>query len=132
MAYPPGFEPDDEYLEFARTAARRSGAKIEFCDDLDEACAGADVIYAKSWKSLRSTSAGDRDLRQQARESWRVSQRHFERANPGAVFMDCMPLIHRDEATAEVVDGPPQSICYAEAENRLHVQKALHAALLAP
>jgi len=129
LAYPPGFEPDDEYLDFARAAARRSGARIEHCHDLDEACVGADVIYAKSWKSLTSTSAGDRELRERARARWCVSRRHFERANPGAVFMDCMPLIRGDEATAEVVDGP-QSIRYAEAENRMHAQKALLAALL--
>jgi ornithine carbamoyltransferase len=130
MAYPAGFEPDDEYLQFARAAAQRSGARIEHCHDLDEACVGADVIYAKSWKSLSSTAEGDRQLREQARERWRVSQRHFDLANPGAVFMDCMPLIRGDEATAEVVDGP-QSIRYAEAENRLHAQKALLLSLLA-
>lgn len=130
MAYPPGFEPDEEYLDFARAAARQSGAKLAFCHDLDEAATGADVIYAKSWKSLSSSSDGDRRLREQARDRWCVSQRHFERANPGAVFMDCMPLIRGDEATAEVVDGP-RSIRYAEAENRLHAQKALLLALLA-
>ena len=48
---------------------------------------------------------------------------------PGAVFMDCMPLIRGDEATPEVVDGP-QSIRYSEAENRLHIQKAIMAALM--
>src|SRR6185295_4716797 len=97
--------------------------------DLDAACEGADVIYAKSWKSLRSTTEQDRGLREKFRESWRVEQRHFARANAGAVFMDCMPLIRGDEATVEVVDGE-QSIRYDEAENRLHAQKALLACLL--
>ena len=129
MAFPPGFEPDDEYLDFSRAAARDSGARIEIVHDLDAACEGADAIYAKSWKSLASSTEQDKALREEAREAWCVSQRHFDRANEGAVFMDCMPLIRGDEATADVVDGP-RSIRYDQAENRLHVQKAILAAIL--
>jgi ornithine carbamoyltransferase len=129
VAFPPGFEPDDEYTAFARATARRSGATVDFVHDLDEAADGADVIYAKSWKSLASSTEGDRGLREMYRETWRVSQAHFNRANPGALFMDCMPLIRGDEATAEVVDGP-QSVRYEEGENRLHVQKAILASLV--
>ncbi|MFL6261100.1 MAG: ornithine carbamoyltransferase [Thermoanaerobaculia bacterium] len=129
LAYPPGFEPDEEYAAFTREAARSSGATIEISHDLDEAAEGADVIYAKSWKSLTSTTEEDRELREKHREAWRVSQSHFDRANLGALFMDCMPLIRGDEATAEVVDGP-QSVRYDEAENRLHAQKAIVARLL--
>jgi ornithine carbamoyltransferase len=129
VAFPRGFEPDEEYTAFAREAARSSGGTIDFVHDLDEAAEGADVIYAKSWKSLTSSTEEDRALREKHRETWRVSQSHFDRANAGALFMDCMPLIRGDEATAEVVDGP-QSVRYDEAENRLHVQKAILASLL--
>lgn len=129
MAYPPGFEPDEEYVAFGREAAKLSGARIEVCHDLDAACEGADVIYAKSWKSLASSIDEDRALREKVRERWCVSSRHFARANAGAVFMDCMPLVRGDEATAEVVDGP-RSIRYDQAENRLHAQKAILASLL--
>ena len=129
LAFPPGFEPDEEYVEFSRQAARHSGARIEISHDLDAACVGADAIYAKSWKSLASSAEEDRALRDEARERWCVSERHFERANPGAVFMDPMPLVRGEEATAGVVDGP-RSIRYDQAENRLHVQKALLASLL--
>lgn len=128
LAFPKGFEPDPKYHELAHEAVAGSGGAIEYSHDLDEASEGADVIYAKSWKSLTSTAEEDRELRQRHRDSWRVAPRHFERANPGAVFMDCMPLIRGDEADAEVVDGP-QSIRYDEAENRLHVQKAILASL---
>lgn len=129
MAFPEGFEPDPEYDAFAREAVKRSGGTIEYSHDLDEASVGADVIYAKSWKSLSSTEEEDRVLRGKHREAWRVARRHFERANPDAVFMDCMPLIRGDEADADVVDGP-QSIRYDEAENRLHIQKAILASLV--
>jgi ornithine carbamoyltransferase len=129
VAFPPGFEPDEEYTAFAREAARPSGGTIDFVNDLDEATEGADVIYAKSWKSLKSTTEQDQELRERHREAWRVSQSHFDHAAAGAIFMDCMPLIRGDEATQEVVDGP-RSVRYDEAENRLHVQKAILASLL--
>jgi ornithine carbamoyltransferase len=129
VAFPPGFEPDEEYTAFARDTARTSGATVDFVHDLNEAAEGAHVLYAKSWKSLVSTTEQDRELREKHRETWRVAQSHFDRAEPGALFMDCMPLIRGDEATAEVVDGP-QSVRYDEAENRLHAQKAVLASLL--
>lgn len=129
LAFPEGFEPDEEYDAYAREAAKVSGAAIEYSHDLDEASEGADVIYAKSWKSLTSTVEEDRALRERHREAWRAARRHFDRASPGAVFMDCMPLVRGEEADAEVVDGP-MSIRYDEAENRLHAQKAILAALV--
>jgi len=128
VAFPPGYEPDDDYLDFARRTAATSGARVSLSNDLDEAADGADVIYAKSWMSMRGTKADDAELRRGLRH-WRVGLGHFERANEGAVFMDCMPLIRGDEADPEVVDGP-MSIRYDEAENRLHAQKAILAALL--
>lgn len=129
LAFPKGFEPDPEYSEEAMKSAAANGGNIQFSHDLLEAAEGADVIYAKSWKSLVSSREEDRALRQGLRDDWRVTKEHFERANPGAVFMDCMPLIRGDEADAEVVDGE-MSIRYDEAENRLHAQKAILASLL--
>ncbi|MFW6012139.1 MAG: ornithine carbamoyltransferase [bacterium] len=129
LAFPKGFEPDPEYDALAREAAAGSGASVEYVHDLEEASEGADVIYAKSWKSLASSVEEDRALREENREAWRVGRRHFDRANPEAVFMDCMPLIRGQEADAEVVDGP-MSIRYDEAENRLHAQKAILASLI--
>lgn len=129
FAYPKGFELDDEYLEFANRAATTSGAKIEYCNDLREAAEGADVIYVKSWKSLKMSREKDKKVRNEIRDKWCVSQEHYELANPGAYFMNCLPIIRGEQATSEVIDGK-QSIIYDEAENRLHIQKAIMAALL--
>jgi ornithine carbamoyltransferase len=129
LAFPPGFEPDPSYLALARQRAGAAGADLELVNDLEAASEGAAVIYAKSWMSLRGTKDDDRRLRAPLRDAWRVGERHFERADPDAVFMDCMPLIRGDEAEAAVVDGP-RSIRYREAENRLHVQKAILASLI--
>jgi ornithine carbamoyltransferase len=128
FAHPKGYELDDEYLEFAKLQARTSGAEIEFCNDLMEASTGVDTIYVKNWKSLKMTSEEDQKLRSSIQDKWCVGTNHFERANPGAYYMDCMPFIRGEQVTAEVADGP-NSIIYSQAENRLHAQKAIMACI---
>jgi ornithine carbamoyltransferase len=71
----------------------------------------------------------DMKLRNEVRKDWCVSDEHFKRANQGAVFMNCLPIIRGEQATADVIDGK-HSIIYDEAENRLHIQKAIMAAIL--
>ncbi|MGD2085258.1 MAG: ornithine carbamoyltransferase [Candidatus Aminicenantes bacterium] len=121
-----GFDLDDEYVDFARKAVKKSGGKLEFSRDLMEASQGADVIYVKSWKSLKMSCEKDIEVRNKIRSNWCVSEEHFNRANPGAYFMNCLPIIRGEQATADVIDGE-HSIIYDEAENRLHVQKAIMA-----
>jgi ornithine carbamoyltransferase len=129
FVHPRDFDLDEEYVDFARKSIAQSGGTLEFSNDLREASEGADIIYVKSWKSLRLSSEEDEKARNRIRPDWCVSEEHFKRANPGAVFMNCLPLIRGEQATAEVVDGP-HSILYDEAENRLHIQKAVMAALI--
>ena len=132
FVYPRGFELDEEYVSFAREAVKHSGGTLEFSNDLGEASEGADVIYVKSWKSLKMSSEEDQKFREQprARRDWCVSDHHFKKAKPGALFMNCLPIIRGEQATAEVIDGR-HSIIYDEAENRLHIQKAIMATLMA-
>jgi ornithine carbamoyltransferase len=129
FAHPKGYELDGEYLDFASTAARESGANIEFCNDLREACIDADAIYVKNWKSLSMSREEDERLRASIRDDWCIGAEHMRLANPGAFYMDCMPFIRGEQVTSEVADGE-QSIIYDQAENRLHFQKALLASLL--
>lgn len=129
FAYPKGFELDAQYVEFAQKAVKQSGGTLEFSNHLKEASEGADVIYVKSWKSLNMPGEEDEKTRNQVRSDWCVTGDHFKRANPGAVFMNCLPIIRGEQAAAEVIDGP-HSIIYDEAENRLHIQKAIMAALI--
>lgn len=126
LVHPKGFDLDDEYVDFARKAVKKSGGKLEFSRDLMEASQGADVIYVKSWKSLKMSCEKDIEVRNKIRSNWCVSEEHFNRANPGAYFMNCLPIIRGEQATADVIDGE-HSIIYDEAENRLHVQKAIMA-----
>lgn len=129
FAYPEGFELDSEYTDFAREAMKKSGGTLEFSNDLKEASENADTIYVKSWKSLNMSAEEDMKLRNEIRKDWCVSDEHFKRANPGAVFMNCLPIIRGEQATSDVIDGK-HSIIYDEAENRLHIQKAIMSAIL--
>lgn len=129
FAYPKGFDLDEEYVSFAQDALKKSGGTLEFSNDLMEASEGADVIYVKNWKSLRMSKDEESAFKENIRQDWCVSDRHFERANPGALYMDCMPFVRGEQVTAEVADGP-RSIIYDQAENRLHAQKAILASII--
>jgi ornithine carbamoyltransferase len=129
FAYPKGYELDEEYVDFAEKAVRDSGGTLEFSNDLREASEGADVIYVKNWKSLKMTKEEEDAFKDGIKDDWCVTSEHFERANPGAYYMDCMPFVRGEQVTAEVADGP-QSIIYDQAENRLHMQKAIMASLI--
>jgi ornithine carbamoyltransferase len=129
FAYPKGYELDEEYVAFAHDAVKKSGGTLEFSNDLNEASEGADAIYVKNWKSLKMSREEDERFRYEIRQEWCVNSGHFKRANPGAFYMDCMPFIRGEQVTAEVADGE-QSIIYDQAENRLHMQKAIMASVI--
>ena len=129
FAHPCGFELDEEYVSFAKSAAKESGATIEFTNDLREASEGADVIYAKNWKSLKMSKEEEDAFKDEIKDDWCVTSEHYNRANAGALYMDCMPFIRGEQVTSEVADGA-QSIIYDQAENRLHGQKAILASIV--
>ncbi|MNN07059.1 Ornithine carbamoyltransferase [compost metagenome] len=124
FARPRGFELADEFTTYSDQYSAISGANIEFCDDLSEACIDADAIYVKSYKAQDLTSVEDLRLRNSLREHWMISEEHFKRANDNAFFMNCMPFIRGEQVTASVADHP-RSIIFDQAANRLHVQKAI-------
>ncbi len=123
FAYPEGFDLDPEYMDEAKRLASQSGARLETINSIDDAVKGADVIYAKGWGAIGKTH----DDYQKVRSSlvhWRIEQKHFKQAAPDACFMHAMPIARGVDATNEVIDGP-HSIMYDQAENRLHVVKAI-------
>jgi len=129
FAHPKGFELDEEYVAFAEGKIKSSGGTLEFSNDLNEATEGADVIYVKNWKSLKMSKDEEQSFKEGIRDKWCVNAEHFKRANPGAYYMDCMPFVRGEQVTAEVADGPA-SIIYDQAENRLHMQKAIMASVI--
>jgi N-acetylornithine carbamoyltransferase len=131
IAHPVGYELDDELMQQIEREAREQGGSLNVTNDVEEAFVGAEVIYAKSWGSRRFYGAVDDDVRERARyrASWIVDEGKMARATPDALFMHCLPVRRNVIVTDGVIDSKA-SVVIDEAENRLHVQKAIMAGLL--
>jgi ornithine carbamoyltransferase len=127
VATPPGFEPQPAMIEAAQAAAHESGASLRILHDPMEAVAGAHAVYTDLWVSTGQEYSAH--LRSQIFEPYRITEDLMAAACPEAVFMHCLPA-HRGEEVAHAVIDSPRSIVYDQAENRLHVQKALLLLLL--
>jgi ornithine carbamoyltransferase len=129
FAYPDKrYDLDEEFMGPARKYCERSGGRIEIVHDFNEAVKGADIIYAKTWIGLKMTEEENASVRS-SHKDWSLAKKHFDLANPGAMFMHALPVERNREVMDEVVDGP-MSIIYDQAENRLHVQKAVMALIM--
>ncbi len=122
VATPQGFEPRPEIVEEARQFARKTGAKVHLYRDPAEAVAGVHAVYTDVWASMGQEYAAH--LRAQVFPPYRVTEGLMATADPSAVFMHCLPAHRGQEVTDAVLDSP-QSVAFDQAENRLHVQKAL-------
>jgi ornithine carbamoyltransferase len=127
VACPPDYRPDPEILERAEGLARASGARIAISAAPSEAVGGADAVYTDVWTSMGQEHETAR--RRPIFAPYQVNPALMALAAPRAVFMHCLPAHRGEEVTAEVIDGP-QSLVFEQAENRLHVQKALILSLL--
>ncbi|MCC6192197.1 MAG: ornithine carbamoyltransferase [Anaerolineales bacterium] len=131
LAHPPEFKLMPEIMDQARDNARRYHVGFDVTDDMDAAFKGADVVYPKSWGPLLTTTTNDEGRTAiEKYHSWITDQRRMSRARADCIYMHCLPADRNLEVTDEVVDGP-QSVVYDEAENRLHVQKAVMALTMA-
>jgi N-acetylornithine carbamoyltransferase len=130
IAHPPGYELDDALIEEIERHSQAQGGSLTLTNDVDEAFDGAEVVYAKSWGSRRFYGAPEEDVKARAgyRASWIVDERKMARTNE-ALFMHCLPVRRNVIVTDGVIDSPA-SVVIDEAENRLHVQKAIMAQLL--
>jgi len=127
LVHPPEFGLMPEIMEQARRNARDSRASFEVMDDFDEGIRGTDVVYAKSWGAVTTTTDEAEGAGLIAKySSWITDDKRMELAGQDAVFMHPLPADRGVEVTDSVIDGP-QSAVYDEAENRLHGQKAVMA-----
>ena len=122
VATPRGYEPDPEIVRLALEDGRDTGFKLEIGTDPRAAVRGADAIYADVWASMGQESEKEDRLRIFA--PFQVNDDLMALAKPDAVFMHCLPAHRGEEVSASVLDGP-RSIVFDQAENRLHVQKAI-------
>ncbi|MEM2301225.1 MAG: ornithine carbamoyltransferase [Sulfolobales archaeon] len=127
IATPPDYYPSKKILERAYRLAEVTGASIEVFDDPVRAAKDADVIYTDVWVSMGQE--GERDKRIKDLEPYRVTEKLMSLAKKDAIFMHCLPAHRGEEVEDQVIDGP-QSVVWDQAENRLHLQKALLSMIL--
>jgi ornithine carbamoyltransferase len=127
LGCPSGYQPDQHVVDIARVEAAKTGGLIDLTQDPYVAVKEADVVYADVWISMGREREQARRLRVLA--PYQVNGRLVARAKPDAIVMHCLPAHRGEEITAEVLDGP-QSVIIEQAENRLHMQKAILTTLL--
>ena len=122
VATPSGYEPDPEIVRQATADAKAAGTKITLTHSIEEAVDDADVVETDVWASMGQEEEADK--RRRDFEGWQVDPRAMRLAKKKAIFLHCLPAHRGEEVAAEVIDGK-QSVVWDEAENRLHVQKAI-------
>ncbi|HUF17894.1 MAG TPA: ornithine carbamoyltransferase [Thermoanaerobaculia bacterium] len=122
VATPSGYGPDEEVLAMAQADADMAGTRIEVTNSIEDAARDADIVETDVWASMGQEEEAAK--RQKDFEGWQVTPKVMSLAKKEAIFMHCLPAHRGEEVAAEVVDSP-QSVIYDEAENRLHVQKAV-------
>lgn len=127
VATPAGYEPQAEVVGEARKTARTTGGKVELFVAAEEAVAGAQGIYTDVWASMGQEN--ETAARAKIFAPYQVNAELLRHAAPDAVFLHCLPAHRGMEVTNEVMDSP-RSIVFDQAENRLHVQKAILLRLL--
>jgi ornithine carbamoyltransferase len=127
VATPSGYEPDESVVANALAIAAQTGGRVEVAHDPVAAATGADVVYTDVWASMGQESEAAE--RKKIFAAYQVNAELFTHAAKHAVFMHCLPAHRGDEVTASVIDSA-RSVVFDEAENRLHVQKAILFSLL--
>jgi ornithine carbamoyltransferase len=122
VATPEAYGPNPQIVAEARAIAAETGAEIQLLTDPHEAVAGADAIYTDAWTSMGQEK--EERKRAQIFPPYQVNVDLMAEAAPHAVFMHCLPAHRGFEVTDAVIDSP-QSVVFEQAENRLHVQKAI-------
>lgn len=127
VAAPKGYECDGNIVCEAQQNAKSSGSQIILTEDPVEAIQNADVVYTDTWISMGQEA--EKAERIKTFTPYQVNADLFSKAKDDAIFLHCLPAYRGLEVTDEVIDGP-QSVIFDEAENRLHVQKAIMAILM--
>jgi ornithine carbamoyltransferase len=127
VACPAGYSPDAEVIAKAGADAQAAGTKMLVTTSIEEAVAGADIVETDVWASMGQEDEAEK--RRRDFEGWMIDGRFMSLAKKDAIFLHCLPAHRGEEVSAEVIDGPASKI-YDEAENRLHVQKAIMVTLM--
>ncbi len=126
-ASPKGYQPNPTILAQAQEDALQTGCSITVEEDMFHAAKDADVLYTDVWTSMGEEA--EREIRFKALHEYQINSELLAQARPEAIVLHCLPAHRGEEITEEVLEGP-QSVVFDEAENRLHVQKAIMALLM--
>ncbi len=127
LVQPPEFKLMPDIVQQAADNARQSGGSFEIMDDMDAGFKDADILYPKSWGCWMTTEDEAESVEIGKKyNNWITDERRMGLAKDDAIYMHCLPADRNIEVTDGVIDGP-NSVVYDEAENRLHVQKAVMA-----
>ena len=126
-ACPKGYQPDPHVLAEAQEDASYTGCTITVEEDVMKAVKGADVLYTDTWASMGQEE--EHDARKKIFAPYQINAELLAAARPEAIVMHCLPAYRGEEITDDVIEGP-QSVVFDQAENRLHVQKAIMALLM--
>lgn len=127
LAHPKGFELMPDIVDQAKLLAKQHKTGFDMVDDMDAAFKDGDVIYAKSWGPLLTTTDAEKGKKMQdEHKDWITDARKMKLAHDDAIYMHPLPADREIEVSNEVLDGP-QSVVIDQAENRLHAQKAVMA-----
>lgn len=126
IASPDIYRPDKFYIEKADYLSRQSGSKITITSNIDEAAKGANFIYTDVWISMGEKK---NDKKKKSLSGYKISKNVLDKCAPGCRVMHCLPAHRGEEIDSDVMDSE-RSIIFDQAENRLHVQKAVLCSLL--
>ncbi|WP_018921521.1 ornithine carbamoyltransferase [Salsuginibacillus kocurii] len=127
VATPPGYEPDREVVKRAEQVAQENGGSVKVTNDPDDAVVNADVIYTDVWASMGYEA--EQSAKEKVFQPYQVNEKLVRQAKDDYIFLHCLPAHRGEEVHTDIIDGPHSEI-YEEAENRLHVQKALLVAVI--
>ena len=126
-ASPKGYQPDPQVVAQAKIDAAVTGCTIKVQEDMFDAVKGADVLYTDVWTSMGEEA--EREKRMKDLHDYQINQELLDAARPDAMVLHCLPAHRGEEITDEVIEGSHSAV-FDQAENRLHVQKAIMALLM--
>lgn len=127
VATPQGYEPNPEVVEKAKADAKQTGSTITITTDPVEAMMNADVVCTDTWVSMGQEA--EKAERIKVFKDYQIDGELFAKSKDDSIFIHCLPAYRGYEVTEDVIDGP-RSVIFDEAENRLHAQKAVMAAVM--
>ncbi|WP_239615895.1 ornithine carbamoyltransferase [Cohnella mopanensis] len=126
-ASPEGYDPDEKSVKSSKEAAAETGGRVDILRDPREAIEGADVVYTDVWASMGFEE--EQKIREKAFKNYQVNEALVKHAKSDYLFLHCLPAHRGEEVSEGVIDGK-NSVIFDEAENRLHAQKAIMAAIM--